>query len=106
MPERRILYLGPHQPAMPGEVAACSEGAFESTPEGIARSTTTSPQTRKRFFFTLVVNLAEESFQLETIPFLQGTRPHGGHLPQLSQLFYTTPTLRPLARLRKDPTQG
>ena len=64
MPERRILYLGPHQLASyawrGGSVR--SEGAFESTPEGIAAFNDYLAANAKNVF-TLVVNVAEESFQ-------------------------------------------
>ena len=92
MPERRILYLAPHQLASyawrGGSVR--SDGSFESTPEGIAAFNDYLAANAKSVF-TLVVNVAEESFQLETIPFLQARDRAAVIARKLSQLFYTTP---------------
>lgn len=92
MPERRILYLSPHQMAafqwQGGAVR--SEGGFESSPQGF-EAFCAYVAAHPKSLFTLLVNLAEEGFQLETIPFLQGNDRNTVITRKLSQLFYTTP---------------
>ncbi len=92
MTERRILHLGPHQLAcyvwQGGSVRG--EGVFENNPEGIA-AYNDYLATNANSVFTLLVNIAEESFQLETIPFLQANDRKAVIARKLSQLFYTTP---------------
>lgn len=92
MPERRILYLSTHQMAafswQGGTVR--SEGSFESTTQGMA-DFGEYLAAHPRSLYTLLVNLAEEGFQIETIPFLQGTDRSAVITRKLSQLFYTTP---------------
>lgn len=92
MPTRRVLYLSTHQLAafdwQGGAVAA--EGNFEPTAQGLA-AFGEYLAAHPRSIFTLLVNLAEEGFQLETIPFLQGADRGTVITRKLSQLFYTTP---------------
>ncbi|MBK9446083.1 MAG: hypothetical protein IPO00_08285 [Betaproteobacteria bacterium] len=92
MPERRILYLSTHQMAafhwQGGTVRA--EGSFELSPSGFD-AFGAYVAAHPKSIFTLLVNLAEEGFQLETIPFLQGNDRSTVITRKLSQLFYTTP---------------
>lgn len=92
MPTRRVLYLSTHQLSafnwQGGTVAA--EGNFEPTAQGLA-AFNEYLAAHSRSIFTLLVNLAEEGFQLETIPFLQGSDRDTVITRKLSQLFYTTP---------------
>jgi hypothetical protein len=92
MPERRILYLSTHQMAafqwQGGAVR--SEGNFESSAAGL-EAFSAYIAAHPKSIFTLLVNLAEEGFQLETIPFLQGNDRNTVIARKLSQLFYTTP---------------
>ena len=92
MPERRILYLGTHQMATfvwQGSTVR-AEGSFEASPQGVS-AFGEYIASHPKSIFTLLVNLAEEGFQLETIPFLQSTDRQAVITRKLSQLFYTTP---------------
>ncbi len=92
MNERRVLILSPHQLSAfvwkGGEVR--SEAGFENSPAGLA-AFRDYLQARGNSVFQLLVNIAEEGFQLETIPFLQGKDRQSVLTRKLSQLFYTTP---------------
>lgn len=92
MNERRILLLSTHVLTAyawkGGEVRG--EGAFESTPAGLA-AFRDYLQAHDRSTYQLLVNIAEEGFQLETIPFLQGNDRKSVLSRKLSQFFYTTP---------------
>jgi hypothetical protein len=92
MPVRRVLILSAHQ--LSAFVwqggSARAESTFENTPEGFAAFATYLSAEAKSVF-TLVVNVAEESFQLETIPFLQSRDRSAVIARKLAQLFYTTP---------------
>lgn len=92
MPERRLLHLSPHQLAcyswQGGTVR--SEGSFENSPEGIA-AFNAYVAGQASAVYTLVANVSEESFQLETIPFLQARDRDAVVSRKLMQLFYTTP---------------
>lgn len=92
MPERRILYLSTHQMAAFSERGGSihGEGSFESSAQGM-EAFGDYLAAHPRSIFTLLVNLAEEGFQLETIPFLQGADRSAVIARKLSQLFYTTP---------------
>jgi len=92
MPERRALLLSAHQAACfrwrSGTVSC--EASFENTPEGVAAFSSLIAGHRESLY-TVVANLAEESFQAETIPFLQNRDRSAVISRKLSQLFYTTP---------------
>lgn len=92
MPERRILLLNAHQ------LVCCewrggsvrNEASFENSPDGIA-AFGSHVAAHRDSLYTLVANLSEESFQQETIPFLQSRDREAVISRKLSQLFYTTP---------------
>lgn len=92
MNERRILLLSTHQLAayvwQGGNVRL--EGTFENTPPGIA-AFSDYLHANASSTYQLLVNLPEEGFQVETIPFLQGKDRQSIVSRKLSQLFYTTP---------------
>ena len=91
MPDRRILHLSSHQIAcflwQGGMVHA--DGSFENTAEGIAGFSRYVAE-HENSVFTLVINLAEEGFLQETIPFLQKRDREAVIARKLSQLFYAT----------------
>ncbi|MCP5269450.1 MAG: hypothetical protein H6943_10525 [Zoogloeaceae bacterium] len=92
MPDRRILYVSPHQIAVfhwqAGTVS--NDASFESSNHGVAafrEYLTNHPHS----IFSILANLPEEGFQIETIPFLQRRDRDAVITRKLSQLFYTTP---------------
>ncbi len=92
MPARRILYLSAHQMTayrwQAGAVHA--EQSFDVSPQGIAEFASYLDP-RKDSLFTLLANLPEEGFQIETIPFLQSADRNAVITRKLAQLFYGTP---------------
>lgn len=92
MTERRVLLLSTHQLAAfawhSGNVRG--EGVFDGGSEGMAAFQAYLAE-HASSVFTLVANVAEESFQSETIPFLQSRDRSAVITRKLSQLFYTTP---------------
>jgi hypothetical protein len=92
MSARRILYLSNHQMSVfswqGGSVHG--EGNFDPSAQGIA-AFAEYVAANPKCIYTLLVNFPEEGFQLESIPFLQGTDRDAVITRKLSQLFYTTP---------------
>lgn len=92
MTERRVLLLSTHQLAafvwQSGNVRG--EGIFDGSSEGMAAFSAYLAE-HASSVFTLVANVAEESFQSDTIPFLQSRDRSAVITRKLSQLFYTTP---------------
>ncbi|MBI2308724.1 MAG: hypothetical protein HYU78_15655 [Rhodocyclales bacterium] len=88
----RILYLGAHQLTayrrQGGGIHA--DGSFAVSPDGLAAFADYVTMHRKSLF-TLLVNLAEEAFQAETIPYLRAGDRRAVITRKLSQLFYATP---------------
>lgn len=89
MKANRLLYLSAHQLIayhwQSGKLTA--EGQFATTPDGhlgfadyIARNRTS--------FFSILANVSEEGFQIETIPFLQGADRKAIIVRKIGQLFF------------------
>lgn len=92
MPERRALLLSAHQAhcfRWRSGVASC-EASFENTSAGVAAFSSLIAGHRESLY-TVVANLAEESFQADTIPFLQNRDRTAVISRKLSQLFFATP---------------
>lgn len=89
MQTRRLLYLSSHQATAfrwQGGVLV-GEGLFESTEAGYQQFATYLEQ-RKKSIFALLANVAEEGFQIETMPFLQGADRKAIINRRLGQLFF------------------
>lgn len=92
MPKHRLLYLSAHH-----LIALCwqdgallGEGLFEPTDEGYAHFAAYLDAHGKSIF-SLLINVAEEGFQIETIPFLQGADRKAIIGRKLGQLFFNSP---------------
>ena len=92
MSARRILYLSNHQMSVFSWQGSSvhGEGNFDPSAQGIA-AFAEYVAANPKCIYTLLVNFPEEGFQLESIPFLQGTDRDAVITRKLSQLFYTTP---------------
>ena len=89
MNSSRLLYLDAHQLAASrwrsGELV--SEAVFATSAEGLQQFAAYLAQ-HQRSVFSLLVNVAEEGFQIETIPFLRGADRRAIIKRKLSQLFF------------------
>jgi hypothetical protein len=92
MPERRLLYLSPYRlAAFRWEAGVLlNEGLFEASADGhhlfaayLAQQATS--------IFSLLINAAEEGFQIETLPFLRGSNRRKLLRRKLGQLFFNAP---------------
>ena len=87
MPTQRLLYLTPHQIAAyrwhGGDLV--EEGAFDASEAGGAFSAYL--RTLPTALFSLVTNVAEEGYQIETIPYLTGSDRRTVLNRRLGQLF-------------------
>ncbi len=92
MPDHRILSLSTHQMIAFSwrSGVARQEAVFESGDNGVRQFSAYLEQHRSSVYH-LLVNLAEEGFQLETIPFLQSADRKAVIARKLGQLYYTTP---------------
>lgn len=92
MPARRLLYLGTHQLAAYRWQAGTllGEGTFEATEEG-HRAFADYLGTHRASLFALLVNVPEEGFQIETIPFLRGADRQAVLARKSAQLFFNAP---------------
>lgn len=92
MRPRRLLYLNAHQIStflwQAGSLLV--EGQFDANPEGYSRFTAYL-QRHQTSLFSLLVNIAEEGFQIETIPFLRGADRQAIIHRKCEQLFFNAP---------------
>jgi hypothetical protein len=89
MKPRRLIYLSAHQAtAFRWQAGALvGEGLFEATEAGRQQFAAYLAQ-HSGSIFALLANVAEEGFQIETIPFLQGADRKAIISRKLSQLFF------------------
>jgi hypothetical protein len=89
MPTRRLLYLSNHQMnAFRWKAGVLvGEGLFEATEAG-HQQFAAYLKARKRSLFALLTNVAEEGFQIDTIPFLNGADRKAIIGRKLGQLFF------------------
>lgn len=92
MKPRRLLYLSAHQISAFRWQAGLllSEDQFEAKPEGY-QEFAEYLQAHRTSLFSLLVNVAEEGFQLEIIPFLRGTDRQAIIDRKFAQLFFNAP---------------
>lgn len=104
----RLLYFNAHQVTVFAWQSGVltQEGSFDATNGGIQEFTAYLERNKKRVF-AILANVADESFQLETIPFLHGGDRQAIISRKLGQLFFnaslsTTISLGHLKSRRKD----
>ena len=101
----RLLYLSAHQMTAyrwhSGMLT--NEGTFAATDTGYGDFAAYLDQHRKSIF-SILVNVSEEGFQIETIPFLQGANRRAIISRKLGQLFFNA-TLTGIARLHQGAAQ-
>lgn len=89
MPTRRLLYLSAHQmTAFRWQAGTLvGEGLFEATETGHQQFSSYLVRNPKSIF-SLLANVAEEGFQIDTIPFLHGANREAIVSRKLGQLFF------------------
>ena len=89
MSSRRLLYLSAHQMTAYGEHRGdlVSEGLFAANESGHQEFSAYLAQ-HSGSVFSILANVAEEGFQIETIPFLQGADRKSVIARKLGQLFF------------------
>lgn len=92
MPAHRLLYLSAHHLTAFHwrDGVLLDEGLFEPTDDGYAHFAAYLDAHGKSIF-SLLTNVAEEGFQIETIPFLQGADRKAIIDRKLGQLFFNSP---------------
>ena len=89
MKTSRLLYFSTHQMTAyrwhSGELAA--EGVFATSAQGHVEFAAYLAQ-RRESIFTILANVSEEGFQIETIPFLRGADRQAVIARKLAQLFF------------------
>lgn len=92
MRPQRLLYLSSHQMAAYHwqRGALTCEATFSPTESGLQQFTHHLAQHRNSVF-SLLVNVAEEGFHLETIPYLRGADRQAVIRRKLAQTFFNTP---------------
>lgn len=90
MTSTRLLYLSSHQMSVysgqPGKLA--SEGSFATTESGHHEFSAYLAQ-HPKCVFSILVNVSEEGFQIETIPYLKGADRQAILSRKLGQYFFT-----------------
>jgi len=90
MTSTRLLYLSSHQmtaySGQPGNLSC--EGSFATTESGHHEFSVYLAQ-RSKSVFTILVNVSEEGFQIETIPYLTGSDRRAIITRKLGQFFFT-----------------
>ncbi len=91
MPQRHLLYLSAHQLSAHawkgGRLDA--QASFPHSEEGLVAFRQYLEKRRHNLFY-LLINVADEGFQLDTIPFLQGKDREAVIQRKLGQYFYST----------------
>ena len=92
MKPHRLLYLNAHQLTAYVRQSGLlqAEAAFAQSEEGVSQFADYLAKNRK-YCFAMVVNVAEEGFQTETIPFLRGRNRQEVIQRKLDQLFFNAP---------------
>jgi hypothetical protein len=92
MKTTRLLYLSAHNMTAyrwkSGEVT--SENQFDATPDGYQQFAAYLAQ-HSRSVFSVLANVSEEGFQIETVPFLRGADRQAVIRRKLAQLFFNSP---------------
>jgi hypothetical protein len=90
MNSKRLLYLSSHQMSayggQPGNLTC--EGSFATTESGHHEFSAYLAQHPKSVF-SILANVSEEGFQIETIPFLKGSDRQAIIARKLGQFFFT-----------------
>lgn len=92
MKPHRLLYLNTHQLTAYVQRSGLlqAEATFAQSAEGVSQFADYLARSRK-LCFAMVVNIAEEGFQTETIPFLRGKSRQEVIQRKLEQLFFNAP---------------